>query len=145
MPYPSKAPFPTIATTSSAPAHNTLPPPSAQVAARSSRIAPHSHIKGLGLNVDGLSATNGAGFRVIGQTNAREVSLLWRVKSDSMAEALRWGVRCCGRSRQIAQILWMRTSPRRSPWDGKNSPCTCHFLGAGCQDTIMSYGRFRGV
>jgi hypothetical protein len=61
-------------TASSAPAHNALPPPSAQVAARSSRIAPHSHIKGLGLNADGLAATDGAGF--IGQTNAREVSLL---------------------------------------------------------------------
>ncbi|KAF8731072.1 hypothetical protein AX14_005239 [Amanita brunnescens Koide BX004] len=57
-------------TTSAAPAHNALPPPSAQVAARSSRIAPHSHIKGLGLNADGLAATDGAGF--IGQTNARE-------------------------------------------------------------------------
>ncbi|PFH45923.1 hypothetical protein AMATHDRAFT_157221 [Amanita thiersii Skay4041] len=56
-------------TASSAPAHNALPPPSV-TAGRSSRIAPHSHIKGLGLSSDGLALGDGAGF--IGQTNARE-------------------------------------------------------------------------
>ncbi|KAF8546582.1 putative chromatin remodeling complex component rvb1p, partial [Imleria badia] len=30
---------------------------------RSSRIAPHSHIKGLGLNAEGIAAPEGAGFR----------------------------------------------------------------------------------
>jgi hypothetical protein len=39
--------------------------------ARSSRIAPHSHIKALGLTPEGLATTDGAGF--IGQNNAREV------------------------------------------------------------------------
>ncbi|KAK2465849.1 hypothetical protein APHAL10511_001490 [Amanita phalloides] len=57
-------------TTSAAPAHNALPPPSAPVAGRSSRIAPHSHIKGLGVNAEGLAAGDNAGF--VGQTNARE-------------------------------------------------------------------------
>ncbi|KIK40995.1 hypothetical protein CY34DRAFT_806597 [Suillus luteus UH-Slu-Lm8-n1] len=56
--------------TSAPVAHNALPPPSATSNARSSRIAPHSHIKGLGLTSDGLAAPDGAGF--IGQTNARE-------------------------------------------------------------------------
>ncbi|KAG6884902.1 RuvB ATP-dependent DNA helicase pontin [Termitomyces sp. T159_Od127] len=37
---------------------------------RSSRVAPHSHIKGLGLTSDGIANVDGAGF--IGQTNARE-------------------------------------------------------------------------
>ncbi|KAF9267362.1 RuvB-like helicase 1 [Marasmius fiardii PR-910] len=56
---------------SSAPvAHNALPPPSASSAGRSSRIAPHSHIKGLGLNAEGRAAADSAGF--IGQNNARE-------------------------------------------------------------------------
>ncbi|KAG6331593.1 hypothetical protein ID866_7496 [Astraeus odoratus] len=51
-------------------AHNAMPPPSAASTARSSRVAPHSHIKGLGLNSEGLALPDGAGF--IGQTNARE-------------------------------------------------------------------------
>ncbi|KAI5829610.1 TIP49 C-terminus-domain-containing protein [Schizophyllum commune] len=37
---------------------------------RSSRIAPHSHIKGLGLNAEGYSQTDSSGF--VGQTRARE-------------------------------------------------------------------------
>ncbi|KAK7472904.1 RuvB ATP-dependent DNA helicase pontin [Stygiomarasmius scandens] len=58
-------------TASSAPvAHNALPPPSVPSAGRSSRIAPHSHIKGLGLNAEGLASNDSSGF--VGQTNARE-------------------------------------------------------------------------
>jgi RuvB-like protein 1 (pontin 52) len=60
--------------TSAPVAHNALPPPSATSNARSSRIAPHSHITGLGLTSDGLAAPDGAGF--IGQTNAREVVIM---------------------------------------------------------------------
>ncbi|KAI0337483.1 RuvB-like helicase 1 [Trametopsis cervina] len=57
--------------TSSAPvAHNALPPPSSASASRSSRIAPHSHIKGLGLSPEGYANVEGAGF--VGQVNARE-------------------------------------------------------------------------
>ncbi|KAK0479386.1 RuvB-like helicase 1 [Armillaria luteobubalina] len=60
-----------MASSSSAPvAHNALPPPSVPSAGRSSRIAPHSHIKGLGLTPEGLATVDGAGF--IGQTVARE-------------------------------------------------------------------------
>jgi RuvB-like protein 1 len=36
------------------------------------RIAPHSHIKGLGLNAEGIAATDASGF--VGQESAREVS-----------------------------------------------------------------------
>jgi RuvB-like protein 1 len=56
--------------TTSAPAHNAPLPPTSP-SARSSRIAPHSHIKGLGLTPEGFASVDGAGF--IGQTNAREV------------------------------------------------------------------------
>ncbi|KAH8105467.1 RuvB-like helicase 1 [Cristinia sonorae] len=60
-----------MASTSSAPvAHNALPPPSTVSAARSSRIAPHSHIKGLGLSAEGYATGDAAGF--IEQNNARE-------------------------------------------------------------------------
>ena len=60
------------ASSSSAPvAHNALPPPSNTSAQRSSRIAPHSHIKGLGLSAEGYANVDTAGF--IGQRNAREV------------------------------------------------------------------------
>ncbi|EJD42133.1 DNA helicase [Auricularia subglabra TFB-10046 SS5] len=38
--------------------------------ARTSRIAPHSHIKGLGLNTEGYALPSAAGF--VGQTTARE-------------------------------------------------------------------------
>ncbi|VDC01082.1 unnamed protein product [Peniophora sp. CBMAI 1063] len=37
---------------------------------RSSRVAPHSHIKGLGLNAEGFASDNAMGF--VGQGNARE-------------------------------------------------------------------------
>lgn len=40
---------------------------------RSSRIAPHSHIRGLGLRPDGTADAEAAGF--VGQTAAREVNL----------------------------------------------------------------------
>ncbi|KAI0784436.1 RuvB-like helicase 1 [Abortiporus biennis] len=56
-------------------AHNALPPPSTTSAARSSRIAPHSHIKGLGLNSEGYAKSGldvGAGAGFVGQGNARE-------------------------------------------------------------------------
>ncbi|KAI0005283.1 DNA helicase [Russula compacta] len=52
------------------PTHSAFPPPSSASLARSSRIAPHSHIKALGLTPEGLAATDGAGF--VGQNNARE-------------------------------------------------------------------------
>ncbi|KAF8148822.1 RuvB-like helicase 1 [Crassisporium funariophilum] len=54
----------------STPAHNAPLPPTTSSTARSSRIAPHSHIKGLGLTSEGFAAVDGAGF--VGQTNARE-------------------------------------------------------------------------
>ncbi|KAJ7583426.1 RuvB-like helicase 1 [Mycena floridula] len=60
---------PSTASTSGPPAHNAVPPPSTS-SGRTSRIAPHSHIKGLGLNPEGLAALDGAGF--VGQNNARE-------------------------------------------------------------------------
>ncbi|KAF8970941.1 TIP49 C-terminus-domain-containing protein [Flammula alnicola] len=56
--------------TSAPVAHNAFPPPSTPSAGKSPRIAPHSHIKGLGLTSEGFAAIDGAGF--IGQTNARE-------------------------------------------------------------------------
>ncbi|KAJ3567990.1 hypothetical protein NP233_g6001 [Leucocoprinus birnbaumii] len=60
----------TSAAASSAPAHNAPLPPTTSTAARSSRIAPHSHIKGLGLNNEGHATSGAAGF--VGQTEARE-------------------------------------------------------------------------
>ena len=45
--------------------HNALLHPSAASSARSSPVVPHSHIKGLGLNAEGIAAPEGAGF--IGQ------------------------------------------------------------------------------
>ncbi|KAI0773539.1 RuvB-like helicase 1 [Fomes fomentarius] len=61
----------TAGASSSAPvAHNAVPPPPSAAASRSSRIAPHSHIKGLGLNIEGYANSDAAGF--IGQTAARE-------------------------------------------------------------------------
>lgn len=59
------------ASTSAAPPAHNAPLPSTSSAGRSSRIAPHSHIKGLGLSVEGFASVDTAGF--VGQTNAREV------------------------------------------------------------------------
>lgn len=64
----------TTSSTSTPVAHNALPPPSAASSTRSSRIAPHSHIKGLGLSAEGIATPEGAGF--VGQINAREVCLV---------------------------------------------------------------------
>lgn len=67
---------------SSAPvAHNAVPPPPSAAASRSSRIAPHSHIKGLGLNMEGYANLDAAGF--IGQTAAREVRPARVFRDDS--------------------------------------------------------------
>ncbi|KAM5537776.1 hypothetical protein V8D89_008544 [Ganoderma adspersum] len=61
----------TAGASSSAPvAHNAVPPPPSASATRSSRIAPHSHIKGLGLNPEGFAISDSAGF--VGQSAARE-------------------------------------------------------------------------
>ncbi|KAL9716491.1 RuvB ATP-dependent DNA helicase pontin [Leucoagaricus gongylophorus] len=60
----------TSAAASSAPAHNAPLPPTSSTAARSSRIASHSHIKGLGLNNEGYASSGAAGF--VGQIDARE-------------------------------------------------------------------------
>ena len=68
-----KASTSTAASSTVPPAHN-APLPSTSSAGRSSRIAPHSHIKGLGLNTEGLATTDSAGF--VGQTNAREVRVV---------------------------------------------------------------------
>lgn len=40
--------------------------------ARLQRIAPHSHVKGLGLDETGVAKQNGGGF--VGQSNAREAA-----------------------------------------------------------------------
>ena len=57
-------------TSSSTVAVNAVPPAAAGPV-RSSRIAPHSHIKGLGLTPEGYVAGDAAGF--VGQESAREV------------------------------------------------------------------------
>jgi RuvB-like protein 1 len=79
----------------SAPAHNAPLPPTSS-SARSSRIAPHSHIKGLGLTPEGFASVDGAGF--IGQTNAREVSS-WILKKNlppSRTKSLYGNEKACG-------------------------------------------------
>ncbi|KZT35510.1 DNA helicase [Sistotremastrum suecicum HHB10207 ss-3] len=55
--------------TSNAIPSNAMPPPAASTG-RSSRIATHSHIKGLGLNAEGFAMADSAGF--VGQESARE-------------------------------------------------------------------------
>jgi RuvB-like protein 1 len=50
-------------------------------ASRSSRIAPHSHIRGLGLRPEGVADSEAAGF--VGQTAAREV-IVWSDSEDMM-------------------------------------------------------------
>jgi RuvB-like protein 1 len=57
-------------TSSSTVAVNAVPPAAAGPV-RSSRIAPHSHIKGLGLTPEGYVSGDAAGF--VGQELAREV------------------------------------------------------------------------
>lgn len=66
------------------PAHNAALP--VQNAPRSSRIAPHSHIKGLGLSPQGLAVADAAGF--IGQTNAREVRFFSVISSLTRSSGL---------------------------------------------------------
>lgn len=61
----------TTMASSTTPAHNAPLPPSSSSATRSSRIAPHSHIKGLGLTTEGYASQDTGGF--VGQNQAREV------------------------------------------------------------------------
>ncbi|ELU39812.1 RuvB-like helicase 1 [Rhizoctonia solani AG-1 IA] len=65
-----------MASTSTAP---TITVPSTSTTGRSSRIAPHSHIKGLGLGPEGNALPASAGF--IGQEMAREAIVVELVKS----------------------------------------------------------------
>ena len=62
---------PSTPSASTPPTHSAFPPLSTASLARSSRIAPHSHIKALGLTPEGFATVDGAGF--VGQNNAREV------------------------------------------------------------------------
>ena len=114
------------ASTSAPVAHNALPPPSTSSAGRSSRIAPHSHIKGLGLNAEGLANTDSAGF--IGQTNAREVRhSRTMVVVNSLTGMIKFaliGLWCCGRLDKIAQILGTRLTPCGGARNRKNCPRT---------------------
>jgi len=59
-------------TTAPAAASNAVPGASFPSQQRSSRVAPHSHIRGLGLDINGYASPNAGGF--VGQDMAREVS-----------------------------------------------------------------------
>ncbi len=60
-------------TTTMPAASNAVPGASFPSQQHSSRVAPHSHIQGLGLDINGYVSTNAGGF--VGQDMAREVSL----------------------------------------------------------------------
>lgn len=64
-------------------------------AGRSSRIAPHSHIRGLGLRADGVADNEAAGF--VGQNAAREVREITLYVSIFLISHA--GMRHCGRTR----------------------------------------------
>jgi hypothetical protein len=117
----------TSSAATTAPAHNAPLPPTASSAGRSSRIAPHSHIKGLGVSPEGYANLDGAGF--IGQTNAREVchALLSFVFGFGFGFCFRqltliaikgmWRRR---RSDQVEKILWKGTLARGCSRDWEN-------------------------
>jgi RuvB-like protein 1 (pontin 52) len=87
--------------------------------ARSSRIAPHSHIKALGLTPEGLANTDGAGF--VGQNNAREVHVSTQPLQRPSLINVNLGLWCGRRTCEIPQVLRTRAAPRRCPGTGKTA------------------------
>ena len=143
----------TSAASTSAPAHNAPLPPSS-TSARAARIAPHSHIKSLGLTPEGYaSQTDNAGF--IGQVNAREVrvfsslffpwpfsSALWLHVLRSSAHIGMWRRR---RSRQVTKVLWPRPPPRRCPRHRQDRTRARNCPRAGYKSPFLPHGGLRGV
>src|SRR6266702_6152442 len=98
---------PSTSATPTPPTHSAFPPLSTASAARSSRIAPHSHIKALGLTPEGFATADGAGF--IGQNNAREVRVptqsIYLIPPLLSHRQLSSGMRGGRRTRKIPQVL----------------------------------------
>jgi hypothetical protein len=149
------------ASTSKAVAHNAPLPPSQASAGRSSRIAPHSHIKGLGLSNEGLASTDGAGF--VGQDNAREVCLVCCAFApfpppftsfptmQSLQVSINFlncrfiGMRGRCRPHKISKILRSRAALSGRAWDRQNRLGSRHIAGAGHQSAVLSDGGIGGV
>lgn len=72
QPQPQPQPPPTTTTTSSSQPGGSTATAQASASNRDARIATHSHIKGLGLDENGMAIHNSNGF--VGQKTAREVS-----------------------------------------------------------------------
>jgi len=109
-----------VATMKASTSSSTVPvnavPPAAAGQVRSSRIAPHSHIKGLGLTPEGYASGDAGGF--IGQESAREVCFAF-LGDERKFYRLFWllGMRgSCG-SHKIAQVLWEGVITRRCTRD----------------------------
>ena len=113
---------------------------------RSSRIAPHSHIRGLGLGPDGLVEGDAAGF--VGQNAAREVRLVAprRVFVSSWAVYnVFTGMRCRRRAHQDAQVFRTRVTPCGRAWNRKNGPRPRDCTGTRRKGTILPNGRQRSL
>ena len=113
---------------------------------RSSRIAPHSHIRGLGLGPDGLVEGDAAGF--VGQNTAREVGFVdpRRVFTGSqIVFNLYTGMRRRCRAHQVAQVFRTCVAPRRRAWNWQNRPRTRNCTGTRRKGPILSDGRQRSL
>ena len=113
---------------------------------RSSRIAPHSHIRGLGLGPDGLVEGDAAGF--VGQNTAREVGFVDPrrvIISSQIVFNVYTGMRRRRRAYQVAQVFRTRVTPRRRAWNWQNGPRTRNCTRTRRQGTILSDGRQRSL
>lgn len=157
---PSTAPMsatPTSAPRPSSSAHNTgasVPSGSGQTT-RSSRIAPHSHIRGLGLEpATGLVANaTGSTGGFVGQDMAREVRIIifsvtflscsiFLLRSAFVSSL---GMRCCRWSHQITTFLRSRTDARRGARNRQNRARFSHLARTWEQSTLLPNGWFRGI
>lgn len=145
---------------SSAPAASASIPSGSGQQSRSSRIAPHSHIRGLGLdNTSGLvtsSAGQTGGF--VGQDMAREVSAIAfpRIQRcyrpcaptshlSDICSPYVLGVRCGRQPHQIPSFFGASAHVGRRARNRQNSPRACHLPRTRFKSSFLPHGRFRGV
>ncbi len=123
--------------------HNAVPPTLAASAAKTSRIAPHSHIKGLGLHPDGLAMVDGAGF--VGQTVAREVTISPLSAMFTIYLRAIIGLRCNRRINQISQVFRTRVITGRRTGHRKDSFGSSRIARTWIESAILSHGGIGGI
>lgn len=108
------------------------------------RVAPHSHVKGLGLNNDGsaiLPISNG----LVGQDKAREVAHTYSISCIFIRFTPPPGCRYCSELNQVEEVIRQSSLVSWSSWNGKDCIGHGRISGIRSKGAILSNGRLRSV